>query len=343
MTIGVGMLGSGFMAHTYAECLARHVTGAELRAIACGTRAPALAQEYGVALVPDERALLARPDIEMVIIATPHSTHRPLTIAAAAAGRHVYLEKPMGLTVAECDAMIAACRNADVKLTVNTVTRFRQSPSTAKRLLDTGAIGQLRMVRITSSVVGYVAADTHGWALDPGEGGGWLDMGVHLFDALRWFTGSDAAVVFARVEDFGGLDLRRSGMAELVMRNGVMAQLWISHEMPRPGIGSQSQWLLVGSTGIIESDSYGKVRVTREGAWEPVFEMPWFDLNADVYSPIRLKGFAAQVQDLVDAVAEDREPIVTGEDGRAAVELVEATARSSATGEAVRLPLTVAG
>jgi predicted dehydrogenase len=132
-------------------------------------------------------------------------------------------------------------------------------------------------------------------------------------------------------------------MAELVMRNGVMAHLWISHEMPAPGIGSQSQWILVGSKGIIESDSYGKVRVTRDGAWEQVFEMPWFDLNADVYSPIRLKGFAAQVQDLVDAVAQDREPIVTGADGRAAVELVEATARSSQTGEAVRLPLAPAG
>jgi predicted dehydrogenase len=128
-------------------------------------------------------------------------------------------------------------------------------------------------------------------------------------------------------------------MAELVMRNGVMAQLWISHEMPKPGIGSQSQWILVGSSGIIDSDSYGKVRVTRDGAWEQVFEMPWFDLNADVYSPIRLKGFAAQVQDLVDAVAQNREPIVTGEDGRAAVELVEATWHSSQTGEAVRLPL----
>jgi predicted dehydrogenase len=122
-----------------------------------------------------------------------------------------------------------------------------------------------------------------------------------------------------------------------------MAHLWISHEMPRPGIGSQSQWLLVGSRGMIESDSYGKVRVTREGAWEQAFEMPWFDLNADVYSPIRLKGFAAQVQDLVDAIAEDREPVVTGADGRAAVELVEATARSSQTGEAVRLPLAPAG
>jgi predicted dehydrogenase len=339
MAIGFGILGSGFMAHTYAECLARHVQDAELRAIACGTRAPTLAEEYGAGIEPDPESLLARRDIGAVIIATPHSTHLPLTTAAAAAGKHVYLEKPMGLSVAECDAMIAACRDAGVKLTVNTVTRFRQSPSTAKRLLDEGAIGDLRMVRITSSVVEYVPAGTHSWAHDPAEGGGWLDMGVHLFDGLRWFTGSDADIVFGRVEDFGGEGLRRSGMAELVMRNGVMAHLWISHEMPAPGIGSQSQWILVGSTGIIDSDSYGKVKITRGGAWEQVFEMPWFDLNADVYSPIRLEGFAAQVQDLVDAVTHDREPIVTGQDGRAAVELVEATWRSSQTDEAVRLPL----
>jgi predicted dehydrogenase len=337
VVVGIGILGSGFMAHTYAECLARHVEGGELRAIACGSRAPALAQEYEVSLEPSAEALLARPDVDAVLIATPHSTHRPLTLSAAAARRHVYLEKPMGLTVAECDAMLDATRAANVRFTVNTVTRFRQSPSTAKSLLDEGAIGDLRMVRITSSVVGYVPEDTHGWALDPAEGGGWLDMGVHLFDGLRWFTGSEAEVVFAKVGDFGGSGLRLTGMAEVVMRDGVMCHLWISHEMPAPGIGSQSQWILVGSTGIIDSDSYGRVRVTREGQWQEAYEMPWFDLNADVYSPIRLKAFAAQVQDWVGAITEDREPIVTGEDGRAAVQLVEATWRSSQTGEAVHL------
>ncbi len=219
------------------------------------------------------------------------------------------------------------------------MTRFRESPGTAKGLLDKGAIGDLRMVRVTSSVVGYLP-DDHGWAKNPGEGGAWLDMGVHLFDALRWFAGSDVEVVFAKVRDFGGeAHLRRSGMAELVMRNGVIAQVWISLEMPEPGIGSQSQWTLVGSEGIIESDSYGKVRLGTGEGWEQVFEMPPFGLNADVYSPIRLKAFAAQVQDFAEAIRDGRPPAIPGEEGRAAVEVVEAADISSQTGDSVRLPL----
>lgn len=339
MSIGYGLLGSGFMAHTYAECLARHVPGAHLVAVALGSRAAGLAAEYGVPADPSADALLARSDVEAVIVATPHSTHLPLTRAAAAAGKHVYTEKPMAVTVADCDEMIEACRRAGVLLTVNKVTRFRESPGTAKRLLDDGAIGELRMVRVTSSVVGYLP-DDHGWAKNPGEGGAWLDMGVHLFDALRWFTRSDVDVVFARIRDFGGLaHLRRSGMAELVMRNGVIAQVWISMEMPAPGIGSQSQWTLVGSEGIIESDSYGKVRLGKGDGWEQVFEMPPFGLNADVYSPIRLKAFAAQVQDFAEAIRDRRPPAIPGEEGRAAVEVVEAADLSSQTGDSVRLPL----
>jgi UDP-N-acetyl-2-amino-2-deoxyglucuronate dehydrogenase len=334
-----GILGSGFMARTYAEALTNHAPSGELAAVALGSRAPALGAEYGVPVESSAEALLARDDIQAVVIATPHSTHLPLTRQAAAAGRHVYIEKPMALTLAECDAMIAACRAAGVQLTVNNVTRFRESPGTAKRLLDEGRIGELRMVRVTSPVIEYLPED-HGWGHDPAEGGGWLDMGVHLFDALRWFTGSEADVVFARVGDFGGRDLKRSGMAEVVMRNGVMAQVWISFEMPKPGLGSQSQWLFVGSEGMIESDSYGKVRLGRGDAWEDVFEMPPFGLNSDTISPIRLKAFAAQVEDFAQAVRDGRAPVQPPETGRAAVELVEASQRSSDTGEAVRLPVT---
>ena len=346
MTVGFGILGSGFMAHTYAQSLARHVPDGHLVAVACGTRAPSLAEEYGVAVSPTAEALLARDDIEAVIIATPHSTHLPLTRSAAAAGRHVYIEKPMAVTLADCDAMIKACREAGVLLNVNNVTRHRESPSTAKRLLDDGAIGELRMIRVLSSVVGYLP-DDHGWAKDPGEGGAWLDMGVHLFDALRWFTGSEVDTVFARIADFGGVEhLRRSGMAELVMRNGVIAQVLISHEMPEPGLGSQSQWTLIGSSGIIDSDSYGKVRLGRGDGWQEVFEMPSFALNADVYSPVRLAAFAAQTQAFAQAVQAGTSaagsPALTGADGRAAVEIVEAAARSSASGEAIKLPIAAA-
>jgi predicted dehydrogenase len=333
-----GILGSGFMARTYAEALTNHVPDGRLVGVASGSRATQLAADYGVPAESSAEALLGRDDVEAVIIATPHSTHLPLTRQAAEAGKHVYTEKPMALTVAECDAMIAACRAAGVFLTVNKVTRYRESPNAAKRLIDVGRIGQLRMVRVTSPVIEYLP-DGHGWGHDPAEGGGWLDMGVHLFDALRWFTGSDVEVVFARVGDFGGKGLRRSGMAELIMRNGVMAQVWISFEVPRPGLGSQSQWLFVGSDGIVESDSYGKVRLGTGDHWEDVFEMPPFGLNSDTISPIRLKAFAAQVEDFARAIREQRPPEQAPESGRAAVELVEATQRSSDTGQAVRLPL----
>jgi predicted dehydrogenase len=342
MSVGFGLLGSGFMAHTYAESLAKHVADGHLVAVAVGSRAPGLAEEYGVAAEPSAEALLARPDVQAVIIATPHSTHLPLTRAAAAAGKHVYIEKPMAVTLAECDAMIAACKAAGVLLNVNNVTRHRASPRTAKRLLDEGRIGDLRIVRVLSSVIGYLP-DDHGWAHKAGEGGAWLDMGVHMFDALRWFTDSEVETIFARVEDFGGdPNQRRTGVAEVVMRNGVIAQVLICLEMPSPGLGSQSQWTLIGSEGIIDSDSYGKVRLGRGEGWEEIFEMPSFALNEDVYSPIRLEAFAEQTQEFATAVTagfEAATPALRGADGRAAVEIVEAGARSSASGEAVRLPI----
>jgi len=339
VSVGFGLLGSGFMAHTYAECLARHVPNAHLAAVALGSRAPGLAKEYGVPVEASADALLSRDDVAGVIVATPHSTHLPLTLAAAGAGRHVYLEKPMAVTLADCDRMIEACRQAGVLLTVNHVTRYRRSPTTARSLLRDGSIGELRMVRVLSSVIGYLP-DDHGWAKNPEEGGAWLDMGVHMFDALRFFTDSELEVIFASIRDFGGLEhQRRSGMAEVVMRNGVMAQLLVSMEMPPPGLGSQSQWTLIGSDGIIESDSYGKVRLGVGDSWESVYEMPPFALNADVYSPVRLEAFAAQVEGFASAIEAGGAQGMAGEDGRAAVEAVEAAARSSATGQAVRLPL----
>ena len=94
--IGYGLLGSGFMALTYAECLARHVPNARLVAAALGSRAGALAAEYDVPIEPSAAALAGRDDIDAVIIATPHSTHLPLALEMAAAGKHVYLGEADG-------------------------------------------------------------------------------------------------------------------------------------------------------------------------------------------------------------------------------------------------------
>jgi predicted dehydrogenase len=131
-TVGVGMVGSGFMGLTYAEAIARHVTGARLVAVAGGSRAAKLAAEYGVPAEPTVEALLARRDVDAVVLATPDQVRRELTEKAAAAGKHVLAEKPMAPTVADCDAMIAACARAGVTLAVVKTERYRKITRRAK-------------------------------------------------------------------------------------------------------------------------------------------------------------------------------------------------------------------
>jgi predicted dehydrogenase len=335
--VRIGLVGSGFMARTYAQCIARDTQGVRLVAVTGGSRAGALAGDNGVPTEPDMPALLARSDVDAVLLATPHSTHLALTEAAAAAGKHVYVEKPMGRTVAECDAMIAACEAAGVVLTVNKVTRFRASPRHAKAIVDGGGIGELRMLQVRSTVTAYLG-DGDDWTKDPNEGGAWLDMGAHLCDATRWFTGSEVEVVFGTVGDFDprpGADLLRSASVQLLLANGVRVQILMSLQLPEPGLGSQSQWTFIGSTGIVVCDAYGLVRHGDASGWHDIYEMPPFAKDSDVLSQVRLAAFAEQVQDFADAIRDGRRPAVSGADGRAAIAIVEAALTSSATGQTV--------
>lgn len=104
MTVAFGMIGSGGMGRVHAEAIADGAQGTRLVAVAGGTGAMSLADEYGVPADASVEALLARQDINAVVIATPHTSHLPLVRAAVAAGKHVFLEKQMGLDVAECSS-----------------------------------------------------------------------------------------------------------------------------------------------------------------------------------------------------------------------------------------------
>jgi predicted dehydrogenase len=354
--VGFGIIGSGYMGRTYAACLTRHVPGARLASVWGGKRAPALAEEFGVEPSGSLDELLRRPDIEAVVITSPHTGHLPQSLAAAAAGKHVYIEKPMAVTTADCDAIIAACRTGGVKLTVNFVTRFRDAPMAAKRLVDDGEIGEIRMVEmhgtwtsflledIVDEATGRVIIPKKTWAYDPAEGSQFLDWGVHETDALRWWTGSEAVRVYADYRTFGTpppIDL--SAMVQYTMANGVMAHMLMTYEVPEPGLEPNDSTRIIGSKGIVDVDHYGQVRLGKGDGWRLVAEQVAFNFLGDYLDPNRLKGFAAQVEDFAAAIREDREPVVSGEDGRKAVEMVEAADRSAATGEAVSLPLVPAG
>jgi predicted dehydrogenase len=353
MTVSFGIIGSGYMGRSYAACLTRHVPNGRLAAVFGGRRAPAVAEEFGVEAEPSLAALLGRPDVEAVVITSPHSAHVSQAIAAAAAGKHVYIEKPMALDVAQCDAIIDACRSAGVKLTVNFVTRFRDAPLAMKRLVDDGSIGEVRMIEMRGVWTGFLLEDVvdeatgrviiprKDWAFDPAEGSQFLDWGVHETDALRWLTGSEAVRAFAGYRTYGTpppIDL--SAMVHYTMANGVMAYLLMTYEAPPPGLVPNDSTRIIGSEGIIEADHYGQVRLGKGDSWEVVAEQSPFDFLGDYLDPARLKGFAAQVEDFADAIESGREPAVTGEDGRRAVEMVDAADRSAATGQAIELPLT---
>jgi predicted dehydrogenase len=127
-------------------------------------------------------------------------------------------------------------------------------------------------------------------------------------------------------------------MATYRFRSGAMAQLWMSHDIPRPGLGSGLQLLLVGDEGMIDLDSYGHVRVSRGESWELAYEQPPFD-PLDPLDPMRLEAYVKQLEDVIDAATDGRHPLVDGREGAATTEMLEAAEHSASTGLAVSLPL----
>ena len=350
--VRLGLIGSGYINRGYAAGLhIGQVPDGELVAIAGGRRAPSLAAEFDAEVEPTVESLLGRDDIDGVIIGSPHTAHLSQTIAAAAAGKHVYVEKPMAISVAECDRMIDACRAAGVRFAVNKVLRFRLAPRAAKELIDEGVIGDVRVIRARGSWTEYFIGDILGddgriivpakpWALDLAEGTPYLSWGAHANDIIRWYSDSEAVLAFARYRTFG--DAAEPGLTASVvyeMANGVLADVLMTYELPEPGILPADVTYIIGSKGMIDCDQYGAVRYTTGGEWRLHREQPAFDFLKDYLDPNRLLAFSDQVQDFCRAILEDREPAVTGWDGRQAVAMAIAADLSAATGAAVRLPL----
>jgi predicted dehydrogenase len=334
-----GVFGSGFMGETWARVIARHVPEATLVAISGGRRAGELAETFGVEAL-DQEALLARPDIDAVVVATPVPTHRPLAEAAARAGKHVLVEKPMTNTRADADAMVAAADAAGVRLAICSQHRYRGAPMAAKAAIDTGRIGTIRMIRIFGPNAGWdIPADS--WNSQRAQVSPYMDWGAHACDIVRWLTGAEASLAFAQFASYTDIPPEdQSSMATYTLDNGVLVQIWLTYELPPPTLGSAMQLLIAGSDGIIELDSYGTVRLaTPSGGWETIFEQPPFD-PLDAEDSIRLQAYATQLRDLMAAIAEGRDPQVSGRQGANTTSWLEAAERSAASGESVRLSLT---
>ncbi|MCA9094009.1 MAG: Gfo/Idh/MocA family oxidoreductase [Planctomycetaceae bacterium] len=343
-SIGVGMIGSGFMGLTYSEVVANHAQGCRLVAVTGGRRAGKLAEDYSVAAEPTVESLVARNDVDAVVIATPDQDRLKITQLAAAAGKHVLAEKPMAPTVAECDAMIAACQATNVKLSVVKTERYRKITLKAKSLIDDGTLGPLQMLRTVSafplSLSKQLFAERQ-WMSDPHSGGLFMGMASHNTDFLRWLTGRNAVKVFAQAttySDIPGPPL--SVMAQIVFEDGIQAHMWITAELPDPSLpSSEVRFQAFGRDAMFDLENFEYLDLGRADKWERIYTPERFDYLKEPKSPIRLFPHIGVIQEFIDSIREDRPPKVGGAEGRAAVEICEACLISARTGEAVSLPL----
>ena len=344
-SVRIGMIGSGFMAHTYSEVVANYAECGTLVAIAGGSRAGGLAGRYGVVHEPSIARLLARDDVDAVVLAGPETVRLAQTHLAAAAGKHVLAEKPMATSVAECDAMIAACDAAGVRLMIVQTQRFRGVHQRAKQLIDDGQIGAVKQVRLWSLFPegwSVPVVRSRPWYADP-EAGLFMSQCAHNFDLMRWLAGSEARRVFAHVTSHGTHGLPNlSTVAIVEFANGAVGQLWVSLELPGATYpDSQFRSQVVGERGLLDFDGYTHLDMSSpesNGEWRRIWTQPPLD-PMNPLDPVRLGSFTGQVQGFIDCIREDRPPVVTGADGRAAVELCQAALLSARTGQAVDLPL----
>lgn len=343
-SVGIGIIGSGFMGLTYSEAVAHHAEGCHLVAIAGGRRAADLARDYHVAASESIEALLARDDVHAVVLATPDQNRLELTRLAAAAGKHVLAEKPMAPTVAECDAMIAACEAAQVRLAVVKTERYRKITQQAKELVDSGRLGPLRMLRTVSVFPATLTRqlfEERPWMSHASGGGLFLGMASHNTDFLRWITGREAVRVFAQATTYSDIPgAALSVMAQIQFEDNIMAHLWVSSELPDPSMpSSEVRFQVIGRDAMLDLENFEYLDVTQGGKWERIYTPERFDYLKEPKSPIRLYPHRGVIQDFVDSIRYERPPRVGGREGRAAVELCEACLVSARTGRAVDLPL----
>jgi predicted dehydrogenase len=336
--IAIGIIGSGYMGRTYAECVARYNTGARLVAVAGGSRAANLAADYEIDTEPSIDALVARPDLDAVIITSPQSAHCAQTLAAARHGKHVLVEKPMATSTDECRQMIDACQRAGVALSVIKPWRYRGATRGLYECIQRGDIGDVRMITLwwLYPRVPFIGKE---WFRDPKEGGLFLDAGSHCFDFMRWVAGAEPTRLFAQLATYNADSATpRSTMTTLSFANGVMGNLWLSYEVPTPGWEhTDFRARVVGETGNLDAHGYGALQLARGGAWETLYEQAPMDYINRPLERVRLEAFFAMTQDFIDALRDGRDQPVTGQDGLAAVAMVEAGYRSQAAGQAVEL------
>ncbi|WP_122678870.1 Gfo/Idh/MocA family oxidoreductase [Pseudomonas viridiflava] len=330
-TIRLGLIGAGRMGSFHGLTAARHIPGASLTAIADPSHAHAtrLAAELGVQKVySDPQQLLDDPDIDGVLIAAPARSHAELVIKAARAGKSVFCEKPMAITLDEADRAIAAAADAQVTLQVGFNRRFAKSFRTAHLDVVAGRIGTPQLLRsLTRDPALNNPAASPQWVI-------FLETLIHDFDTLRYLNpGAEAVEVFVMADALIAPEFKANGFLDTAVvtvrfDNGAIA---VAEANFQAVYGYDVRGEVFGSAGMLSMGSVNEsdlLRYLATGVQADTQRMDT-DLLRDAY--------VAELNHFVGCMRSGEKPLTSGEDARAALAIARACIESFQQGKAVRV------
>ncbi|MGI8913888.1 MAG: Gfo/Idh/MocA family protein [Chloroflexota bacterium] len=326
-TLGLGVVGAGRVSADHAKA-AQQLDGVALRAVAevDETRRLTFAQRFACAGEASLDALLRRDDIDLVVLALPHRLHAEAAIQALQAGKHVLVEKPMAMSVEECDSMLDAAQRAGRLLAVGLTHHFHPVPAAARDLIRSGRLGRLAWATETQYSQRRLGSNPV-WLFDRAEGGGQLlANGVHFLDRLMMLAGSRIVAVKALVGSFFNAYPSDDGtLAYFQFANGAAGTLALTGHFSG---ASTSLAQAVCTKGMLR---YGK----ELEATDP--DQPDVEAYRVVAVP-PASGFARQLQNVAAAIRGEGALEAPGEWGRDVMRALFACEESSRSGREVLLP-----
>ncbi|MDA0746094.1 MAG: Gfo/Idh/MocA family oxidoreductase [bacterium] len=343
--LGWGLIGAGMIAGHFREGIAA-CPDAKLIAISNYNEEKGkkfAAESGGIKYYKDYEKMVADPDVDIVGICTPSGMHADNVIAAAQAGKHSLCEKPLDVTQEKMTRMIDECRRADVKLGAVFQSRTREETIQVRQAIGNGELGPLVLgdafLKGYRSQAYYNSAGWRGtWEHD--GGGALMNQGVHGVDLLLWLMNDEVESVFARAEHkVRDIEVEDTAVANLKYKSGAFGTI-VGTTSCNPGEASRTE--LHGKRGTI---TLSGTKITRwattseeDGRAQDKFEPKQIAAHGNVGAASAVApGHDWLINDMTQAVKENREPYIPGESARKAVDLILAIYESARTGEEIFL------
>jgi predicted dehydrogenase len=288
--------------------------------------------------------MLAMDELDLVVIGAPNDLHCQLTLDAASAGKHVVVEKPLALNLAEADRMIEACRRAQVKLMYAEELCFAPKYVRLKELLASGALGAPVLLKQSEKHDGPHAA--HFWDVERSGGGVTMDMGCHAIEFFRWMLDRPPIVsVYAHMTTSVHRDKTRGDDNSLVILEFAGGVAALAEESWTKLGGMDDRAEVHGSAGV----AYANLL---QGNSILTYSAQGYDYAVEkagstrgwsftIYEELWNYGFPQEFAHFVDCVQNDKPPQVTGDDGRAVLEVLMAAYASAGSGRKIALPFAI--